>query len=178
MGGIVKAARAEYLRKLQPAAEAFYSGISDGNEKMEILPGWDCAEESEENCQKRLLEELREARSADLAAGFTTVGPHRDDFRIQINGLSARNFGSQGQQRSAVLALKLGEASVQESAIGEKPVVLLDDVMSELDAGRQTFLLNQMKEWQVFLTCCDPSSVMRMTKGIAVQMEHGVLLSQ
>ena len=84
----------------------------------------------------RLLERLRETRHADLAAGFTTAGPHRADLLVQIRGLSARSYGSQGQQRSAVLALKLAEASVLREVTGEQPVALLDDVMSELDLSR------------------------------------------
>ena len=116
---------------------------------------------------------LERARKADLGAGFTTVGPHRDDVSIAINGLPARTYGSQGQQRSAVLALKLGEAEVLGDAVGEPPVILLDDVLSELDGARQDYLLNQMGDRQVFITCCEISPVLRMRGGRAFRMTGG-----
>ena len=97
--------------------------------------------------------------------GFTTAGPHRDDLIIEINQLPARAFGSQGQQRSAALALKLAEAALLEEATGEKPVALLDDVMSELDAARQDYILNRIEDWQVFITCCEPGTVLRLDRG-------------
>ena len=123
----------------------------------------------------RLLERLRETRHADLAAGFTTAGPHRADLLVQIRGLSARSYGSQGQQRSAVLALKLAEASVLREVTGEQPVALLDDVMSELDLSRQDYILNHIHGWQVFITCCDPGAVRRLDGGRAFRMQDGIL---
>ena len=118
---------------------------------------------------------LEAAQRADRAAGFTTVGPHRDDFSLCINGLSARSFGSQGQQRSAVLALKLGEAAVLSTSLGESPVILLDDVLSELDAMRQDYLLNRMEGRQVFITCCEPTPVLRLRGGQSFHMQGGTL---
>ncbi len=101
----------------------------------------------------------------DQAAGFTTAGPHRDDLLVSINALPARTYGSQGQQRSAALALKLAEAALLEEATGEKPVALLDDVMSELDAARQDYILNRIRDWQVFVTCCESGTVLRLDRG-------------
>ncbi|MEG2173945.1 MAG: DNA replication and repair protein RecF, partial [Oscillospiraceae bacterium] len=92
----------------------------------------------------------------------TSVGPHRDDLDIQINHVSAKAFASQGQQRSAVLAFKMAECGIIEQVSGERPVVLLDDVLSELDEMRREYLLHQLTERQIFLTCCDP----RQTEGI------------
>ena len=90
-----------------------------------------------------------------------------------INELSARTFGSQGQQRSAVLALKLSEASVLREVTGEQPVALLDDVMSELDESRQDYILNHIHGWQVLITCCEPSAVMRLTGGATFHVKQG-----
>ena len=87
----------------------------------------------------------------------------------------ARSFGSQGQQRSCVLALKLAEAELLQTLSGEAPVILLDDVMSELDSGRQDFLLHQLGEKQVFLTCCDPETAARYSGGGRFEMEQGRL---
>ena len=78
---------------------------------------------------------------------------------MTVQEKSAREYGSQGQQRSCVLALKLAEAALLAEALGEKPVILLDDVMSELDASSQDYLLNKIQGWQVFITCCDPNSI-------------------
>ncbi len=114
-------------------------------------------------------------RDADIAAGFTTAGPHRDDLEVEIAGLPARVYGSQGQQRSAVLALKLAEATLLRTVTGEQPVALLDDVMSELDASRQDYILNHIHDWQVFVTCCDPEPLRRMEGGVEFHMKQGVL---
>ena len=101
------------------------------------------------------------------------MGPHRDDLDIRIDGLSARTYGSQGQQRGIVLALKLAEADVLFAATGERPVILLDDVMSELDTSRRDYLLNHIEGRQVFLTCCDPETVRLMGKGKRFSVSGG-----
>ena len=119
----------------------------------------------------RLL--LQNGRKEDLNAGFTTKGPHRDDLLVTVQEKSAREYGSQGQQRSCVLALKLAEAALLAEALGEKPVILLDDVMSELDASRQDYLLNKIQGWQVFITCCDPNSISGLSQGRTFYVENG-----
>ena len=103
----------------------------------------------------------------------TGCGPHRDDIDIYINGISARKFGSQGQQRSASLALKLAEADIIKEEKGENPVILLDDVMSELDLGRQNYILHKMSDKQVFITCCEKETVQRLEKGNVYKIENG-----
>ena len=118
---------------------------------------------------------LRENRATDIRMGFTSAGPHRDDLSIEIDGLSARTYGSQGQQRSIVLALKLAEADILFEKTGERPVVLLDDVMSELDMSRRDYLLNHLDGRQVFITCCDPETVRLMERGRGFLVERGVL---
>ena len=116
---------------------------------------------------------LQNGRKEDLNAGFTTKGPHRDDLLVTVQEKSAREYGSQGQQRSCVLALKLAEAALLAEALGEKPVILLDDVMSELDASRQDYLLNKIQGWQVFITCCDPNSISGLSQGRTFYVENG-----
>ena len=103
------------------------------------------------------------------------MGPHRDDLSIKIDSLAARSYGSQGQQRSAALALKLGEAAVIKNFSGEQPVALLDDVMSELDVNRQNYILNHIKDWQVFITCCDVANVKHLKDGKRFMMRCGVV---
>ena len=109
-----------------------------------------------------------------MLAGSTSVGPHRDDLLFSINGFSARTYGSQGQQRSVVLACKLSEASLLREVTGEQPVALLDDVLSELDDGRKQYLLTRMREKQTFVTSCDDTAFHK-TDGEVYRMNGGVL---
>lgn len=108
IGARLLLARRAYVRKIQPVAAAIYDGLSAGRESFSIAMHDDGGEDWMDSGQAaaRLLERLRETRYADLAAGFTTAGPHRADLLVQIRGSSARSYGSQGQQRSAVLALQ------------------------------------------------------------------------
>ena len=114
------------------------------------------------------------AWASDVRSGFTSVGPHRDDLEITLGGLSARMYGSQGQQRSAVLSLKLAEAAGAQKITGEHPVMLLDDVLSELDETRQSYLLSRLEHRQTIVTACDPD-LFRRTSGRVYRMEGGIL---
>lgn len=124
--------------------------------------------------EKGLAPVLRESRARDIAAGFCTAGPHREDFSISIDGRAAKVFASQGQQRSAVLSLKLAEAAGAQKITGEHPVMLLDDVLSELDETRQSYLLSRMEHRQTIVTACDPD-LFRRTSGRVYRMEGGIL---
>ncbi len=168
--------RLTYLEKLRKEVCKIYSGISSDKEYIEIeyVQG-----ESTKNYAgiDDYLELLKRSRKEDMISGSTSVGVHRDDLEIKINGVSARKFGSQGQQRSAALALKLGEASVVRKMTEEQPVALLDDVMSELDISRQDYILNHIKNWQVFITCCDPNTIKNLKEGKSFEIEKGRLIS-
>ena len=96
---------------------------------------------------------LREKRERDISSGTTSVGPHRDDLQFLSNGIDLRKFGSQGQQRTAALSLKLSEIRMIEKATGDKPVLLLDDVLSELDGHRQAWLLESIRDIQTMISC-------------------------
>ena len=106
-----------------------------------------------------ILQKLQNSRKNDVEKGISTIGVHRDDLDIKLNGLSMRGFSSQGQQRSASLSLKLAELEIIREMVSNSPVLLLDDVFSELDAGRRTSLLAGMKEAQIFITCTDRSYI-------------------
>lgn len=109
------------------------------------------------------LEELREGyerlfegrKAAEKTRGLALAGPHKDDFCVQINGRNARLYASQGQQRTAVLALKLAEGELSRRLTGEYPVFLFDDILSELDAGRRAYLLGSLGRLQVIITGCE-----------------------
>ena len=94
---------------------------------------------------------------------------------IFIDGKPVKVYGSQGQQRSCVIALKLAEAQLLKKVTGENPVMLLDDVMSELDVSRQDYILNHVSGMQVFITCCDVSNTLKLKHGCVFKIEHGAL---
>ena len=121
---------------------------------------------------------LEESLDQDIRQGFTGIGVHRDDLELLINGLAVKTYGSQGQQRSTILALKLAEARLLKSITGNHPVILLDDVMSELDISRQDYLLNHIRENQVFITCCDSSNTLRLQSGRVFHIDGGKLLDE
>lgn len=179
-GGAIMEERLRYVELLRPAAEAIYGGISREREALGLEYQMTAAPKVREpgSCREALSRALSQKRRDDLGAGFTTAGPHRDDLLLTVNGAAARSFGSQGQQRSVVLSLKLAEAAVLEKALGEPPVVLLDDVMSELDVSRQEYLLNQMEGRQIFITCCDPSSVRLLEKGKVFTVQAGAVTQE
>lgn len=147
-GADISARRAQYTDMVLPEAQRTYRDITSGAEDMtcRYIP---CCEGG-----SSLLSQLRKARPADLRAGFTTVGPHREELEIHVNGHEARRRASQGQQRSAVLSLKLAEAFGSYQTLGVRPVMLLDDVLSELDEKRQAYLLGRITEHQTIVTSC------------------------
>ena len=157
-GSKIAAERQSYVNSLSRLAEGFYDGISGGREKLSLIYKTGCCKNGESdpgNIKSDMLSLLEQRRSDDIYCGFTTTGVHRDDLIVKINGREAKSFGSQGQQRSAVLAMKLAEAAAAGKGVGEKPVILLDDVLSELDIKRQSYLLNKLEGMQVFITCCE-----------------------
>ncbi len=171
------AARARYIEHLQPIAAQIYNGLSGGREQLTL--SWHSAAYEESLTPAQIAANwatlLETATRADCAAGFSTVGAHREDLDIRLDGAEARVYGSQGQQRSAVLALKLAEATLLQELTDEPPVAFLDDVMSELDVSRQDYILNHIDGWQVFITCCEPSAALRLTAGKVFQVKQGVI---
>ncbi len=170
--------RLKYIDILSRYSGEIYSGISKNREKISVkYSRTDIDKEiSLVDLRDIELQNLKNARKEDVINKITTVGPHRDDLEILINNVSARSFGSQGQQRSCALALKLGESEIIKSVTGETPVALLDDVMSELDEKRQDYVLNHINDRQVFLTCCDPSQVLRLCGGKSFLIKGGEII--
>ncbi|MBR1811981.1 MAG: DNA replication/repair protein RecF [Clostridia bacterium] len=164
--------RQAYTARLANAAAEIYDGLSSGAEKFSVRYALSYDESAGD-----FAENLRRARKTDVINGTTSVGPHRDDLEIEINGISARSYGSQGQQRSAALAVKMAEGEILKDVTGEYPVLLLDDVMSELDAGRQNYILNHIEGRQVFITCCDPDAVKRAAVGAKFHIKNGKILN-
>ena len=143
VGGEVAAARSAAVVELQPEAARRHAEIT-GGERLEIRY---------EGPPENLAEAVHNSLSEDLRRGSTTVGPHHDDLKVLLDGREARAYSSQGQQRTAVVSLKLAEAALVARRTGERPVLLLDDVLSELDAERRTALLTHVaREGQVIIT--------------------------
>ncbi len=141
--------RKEFIKKIKEKIEKIHPEITKQKEKIEI--------EYISHCEKKeeYLELLKQRRKLDIIKGFTTKGIHRDDFVIYINGKQIDIYGSQGQQRTAILSLKLSELQVIYDEVGEYPILLLDDFMSELDKSRRDSLLSHIQETQVVITCTD-----------------------
>ena len=168
--------RIMYLKAIKPYLKDIFEGISGGKEDIELVYiGADTYMDDVNDIEQRLYNKIKSHRKIDVLNHTTTKGPHRDDIEIMINGRSVKSFGSQGQQRSSVLALKLAEASLLREMTGENPIALLDDVMSELDEKRQDYILNHIKDLQVFITCCDKETVLRLKKGKTFHIANGAL---
>ena len=158
-----------YLKAVSDLIPPIFEGLSRGSEQFELeyACGSGCGSREE------LAIALKTARENDIKYASTTVGPHRDDVTLNINGLNVKTFASQGQKRSAVLALKLCEAQIVENNTDERPIILLDDVMSELDTYRRDYVLNKITGGQVFITCCEQSTVDIQRRGKTFFVENG-----
>ena len=142
---IIKSRR-KFVSELNEIVTHIHSKISGGREEMILT--------YEPNVTEDLFEqELIRVQEKDLKLGQTTVGPHRDDMSFTIHGVDIRKFGSQGQQRTSALSLKLSEIELVKKVIKDTPVLLLDDVLSELDSNRQNYLLNNICGTQTIITC-------------------------
>lgn len=179
IGTAISIFREDYVRKLGACCERIYSGFSGEKESFSLSYESSVFEKGtplEVYSDERIGEYLGVLTANlenDLRMRYTTVGAHRDDIDIQVNQISAKLYGSQGQQRSCAISLKLGEAELLKSITGEHPVILLDDVMSELDQSRQDYILNRVKDFQVLITCCDVSQVLALNTGKRIQVENG-----
>lgn len=169
--------RREYIAHLQAQARDIYAGISGKREQLSIDYLCCVTQEGQDTAVLAdiLCEILCKSREVDIRRQHTTCGIHKEDLLLCVNERSARHYGSQGQQRSCALALKIAEATLLFHMTQERPVVLLDDVMSELDEKRQRDLLQYLQDWQVFVTCCEPSRMVREQSGKAFYIAAGGL---
>jgi DNA replication and repair protein RecF len=157
--------RNEYIVKLKNYAEDIYSNISGNKEKLDIIYSSNigCITEKEE-VKKLFYEKINNNSENEILRGTSLYGPHKDDILIKINGKECKYFGSQGQQRSAILALKLAEIEIIKEEVGEYPILLLDDVLSELDNKRKSYLIEHIKGIQTIITGTDDHDLNILTK--------------
>lgn len=138
--------REQFIVRLNDIVKGIHSHLTGGREEIEIAYEKNVTIEDYKNVMKN-------KRETDLKYQSTQTGPHRDDICFYINGVDVRRFGSQGQQRTAALSLKLAEIELVKAVIHDNPILLLDDVMSELDSSRKSYLLDSIKEIQTIVTC-------------------------
>lgn len=149
--------RKEIVEEMNPIFKQYMNEFSDEKEMAEI-------EYKTQIITDDVMKKLKERRYIDFERGNTSFGIHRDDYKFKINSLEINNFGSQGQIKSSVLSLKLAQKDLIEQKIDEKPILLLDDVMSELDIDRRKYILNKIKECQVIITCTDLDDIKEEVK--------------
>jgi DNA replication and repair protein RecF len=175
-GAEIMERRRVFLEKIGREARANHHEISGGQEDFTVIYRPSVGSDA---VGARLVEDLAEAlysaRETDARRMTTTVGPHRDDVELLLSGLEARVFASQGQQRTAALSLKLSELSVMKDETGEWPVLMLDDVMSELDPTRRALLLGRLKRVQTLITCTDIKDLSGVGSGCAYRVVKGAL---
>ena len=172
VGALLISYRARFYQALGQSAGNFHSQFSGGVENFDLQyktvstvadPFAPVSQLTQD-----LLDHLQRHHRAELESGQCLTGPHKDDFTVTLSGIDLKSYGSQGQTRTAAISLKLAQRGLMGREWGEEPVLLLDDVLSELDPGRQDFVLNQIVSGQVFITCCEPGRFTKLGKTIEI----------
>ena len=172
IGAMLISYRARFYESLGKEAAKFHGQFSGGAEDFTLEyktvstvkdPFAPVAE-----LTQALQDHLQSHYRAELETAQCLTGPHKDDFTVCLSGIDLKAYGSQGQTRTAAISLKLAQRELMQRESGEEPVLLLDDVLSELDPGRQDFVLNQIVSGQVFITCCEPGRFTKLGKTIEI----------
>ena len=178
IGALLISYRARFYESLGKEAAVFHDRFSGGAEEFHLQYKTVSTVKDPFAPVSELVQDLQEHLQSHYRAELETAqcltGPHKDDFEVSLSGIDLKAYGSQGQTRTAAISLKLAQRELMKRESGEEPVLLLDDVLSELDPGRQDFVLNQIVSGQVFITCCEPG---RFTKlGKTIEIEKGTVL--
>ena len=180
MGALLIHYRAHFIKRLQRHTRAIHSDFSGGREELEL--GYETVSTVTDPLAQpkellpQLLKHQETHRQAELDARQCLSGPHKDDLSVVIAGKNAKTYASQGQTRTAALSLKLAQREIFQEETGEWPVLLLDDVLSELDPRRQAFVLNRIRGGQVFITCCEEEKLEGLEGGRAFHIQDGRLV--
>ena len=169
---IIVKKRAEFLQKLAPFAKEMHAYLTDNAEELVLSPDKKF-DGDEDEIAKTLLRRLSNSYEKDMRLGFTTVGPHRDDLDITVSGVDAKAYASQGQMRTAALSMKLAEVQIFKDLSGEYPILVLDDVMSELDLPRRKKLLQRVHGMQTILTCTHAERVLYGADYKKIRIDNG-----
>ena len=173
VGALLISYRARFYESLGQEAAKFHEAFSGGKEEFSlqyrtvstVTDPFAPVATLTEDLQNHLQSHYR----AELESGMCLTGPHKDDFEVCLSGINLKAYGSQGQTRTAAISLKLAQRELYRREFGEEPLLLLDDVLSELDPLRQDFVLNQIKTGQVFITCCEPGRFTKLGKTIEIE---------
>ncbi len=175
VGALIISYRARFYEGLGKAAAQYHGHFSGGAEEFclqyRTVSNIEAPLAPVAELTGKLQEHLAAHERAELEAAQCLTGPHKDDFTVSLSGIDLKSYGSQGQTRTAAISLKLAQRELMGREAGELPVLLLDDVLSELDPGRQDFVLNQISGGQVFITCCEPGQFTKLGK--TVEIQHG-----
>ena len=178
-GAVLIHYRAHFVRRLRETAPAIHADCSGSRERLDLRYETVSTVTDPEAEPRILLEQLllhqERHRLAEIASRTCLSGPHKDDLAVEINGNPAKAFASQGQTRTAALALKLAARDIFCQDTGEYPVLLLDDVLSELDPRRQEYVLNRVGGGQVFITCCEDDRLSALTAGRVFRVDAGTV---
>ncbi len=167
--------RNAFIEKLMPICSEIHSFLTDG--EVISVSSDSAFSGSLEEIQSQMIEALKERYEKDIILGYTTVGPHRDDIKIKVNDKDVKTYGSQGQQRTCALSLKLAELQLFKERFNEYPVLILDDAFSELDSKRRERLLEVVKDIQTIITCTELTTEMLTQKDIKVfKIENGAIV--
>lgn len=173
--GIIIKGRQDYISGLSERVKEIHLFITDGKEVLKIAPEKNY-EGTAEDIAAKLKGDMARRYDLDTRLGYTTLGPHRDDVEFILNGQDARSYASQGQTRTAVLSLKLAEVDLIKEFAGEYPVLILDDVMSELDLPRRKKLLDRAKGMQTVITCTHAERVLYGTEANKIRIDGGKIV--
>ena len=172
--------RAAFVTRLNDVAAEIHSDFSGGRDRMVLRYATVSTVKdpmaSAVDVYYDLCEHLESHRKAEIESGSCLSGCHKDDIEIYVNDMPARSFASQGQTRTAALSIKLAEREIHLQEFGEYPVLLLDDVLSELDPGRQEFVLNRIGGGQTLITCCEGDSIVNRTGGKVISVDGGKII--
>lgn len=179
LGVNVMCGRMKYFNFLADYAKNYYSQLNQNNEQLSveydstIMKDIPYTIEDVELMYNTYLQRLHDTAEREQRMKYTVVGAHRDDLFFKINNMNARDFGSQGQVRSIAIALKLAEAKMIYEKSGDLPVIILDDVLSELDVFRRAFIINHIDKLQTFITSCNMSDMDKVSEGAVWNVENG-----
>ena len=172
VGALLISYRARFYESLGKAAAKYHDQFSGGAEEFALCYKTVSTVKDPFASVSQLTQDLLDHQAshhrAELESGQCLTGPHKDDFDVTLSGINLKSYGSQGQTRTAAISLKLAQRELMGREWGEEPVLLLDDVLSELDQGRQDFVLNQIVSGQVFITCCEPGRFTKLGKTIEI----------
>ena len=174
-GAQIISTRREALEELSVRAREEHRMLTGSSEELKLRYSGEAADR--DDTVQSLLEGLRKNREDDIRRMTTSIGPHRDDIKIYINGKECKIYASQGQQRSAVLSLRLAQLTYFEKEKKESPILMLDDVMSELDPRRRICLIERIDQIQTFVTCTDASDIVSSKTGKMYMVHDGKIQS-